>query len=98
MSLTRPAAAVIAVLSARCLATGHLTATVAGATISVPALAVAAACVLAVTVSVACPQCKEPVSAMRQPRQASRGPLYESPGRALDRAMLAHLTGGWCEQ
>jgi len=49
-------------------------------------------------VSVACPQCKEPVSAMRQPRQASRGPLYESPGRALDRAMLAHLTGGWCEQ
>jgi len=53
MSLTRPAAAVIAVLFARWLATGHLTATVAGATISVPALAVAAACVLAVTGAIA---------------------------------------------
>ena len=48
-------------------------------------------------VSVACPQCRQRVSAVRQPRRASRGPLYESPGRALDRAMLAHLTGGWCE-
>jgi hypothetical protein len=48
-------------------------------------------------VSVACPQCRQRVSAVREPRQASRGPLYESPGRALDRAMLAHLTGGWCE-
>ena len=53
MSLPRPAAAVIAVLFARWLATGHLTATFAGATISVPALAVAAACVLAVTGAIA---------------------------------------------
>jgi hypothetical protein len=48
-------------------------------------------------VSVACPQCREPVSAVREPRQASSGPLYESAARALDRAMVAHLTGGWCE-
>jgi hypothetical protein len=49
-------------------------------------------------VSVACPRCAERVSAVREPRQASRGPLYESAGRALDRAMVAHLTSGWCEQ
>ena len=49
-------------------------------------------------VSVDCPRCRQRVSVMREPRQASRGPLYESPGRALDRAMLAHLAGGWCEQ
>jgi hypothetical protein len=49
-------------------------------------------------VSVACPQCAERVPAVREPRRASRGPLYESAGRALDRAMVAHLTGGWCEQ
>jgi hypothetical protein len=48
-------------------------------------------------VSVDCPQCSHRVSAVREPRRASRGPLYESPGRALDRAMVAHLTGGWCE-
>ncbi len=48
-------------------------------------------------VSVTCPQYSQRVNAVREPRQASRGPLYESPGRALDRAMLAHLTGGWCE-
>lgn len=48
-------------------------------------------------VSVACPQCKERVSAMRQPRRSSSGPLYESAGRALDAAVVAHLTGGWCE-
>jgi hypothetical protein len=47
-------------------------------------------------VSVACPQCSQRVNAAREPRQASRGPLYESAGRALDRAMVAHLTGGWC--
>jgi hypothetical protein len=47
---------------------------------------------------VACPQCAERVPAVREPRRASRGPLYESAGRALDRAMVAHLTGGWCEQ
>ncbi len=49
-------------------------------------------------VSVDCPQCKQRVPAVREPRSASHGPLYESPGRALDRAMLAHLTDGWCEQ
>lgn len=49
-------------------------------------------------VSVACPRCSQRVSAVRELRRASRGPLYESAGRALDRAMLAHLTGGWCEQ
>ena len=48
-------------------------------------------------VSVACPRCRQRVGAVREPRRASRGPLYESAGRALDRAMLAHLTGGWCE-
>ena len=48
-------------------------------------------------VSVACPRCTQRVHAVREPRRASRGPLYESPGRALDRAMLAHLTEGWCE-
>jgi hypothetical protein len=48
-------------------------------------------------VSVACPRCTQRVHAVREPRQASRGPLYESPGRALDRTMLAHLTEGWCE-
>ena len=48
-------------------------------------------------VSVACPRCSQRVGAVREPRWASRGPLYESAGRALDRAMLAHLTGGWCE-
>ena len=48
-------------------------------------------------VSVDCPRCRQRVHAVREPRRASRGPLYESPGRALDRAMLAHLTGGWCE-
>lgn len=48
-------------------------------------------------VSVSCPQCSQRVSAMRQPRRASRGPLYESVARTLDRAMVAHLTGGWCE-
>ena len=47
-------------------------------------------------VSVDCPRCRQRVHAVREPRRASRGPLYESPGRALDRAMLAHLTGGWC--
>ena len=48
-------------------------------------------------VSVACPRCRQRVPAVREPRRASRGPLHESPGRALDRAMLAHLTEGWCE-
>ena len=48
-------------------------------------------------VSVACPRCTQRVHAVREPRQASRGPLYESSGRALDRAILAHLTAGWCE-
>jgi hypothetical protein len=48
-------------------------------------------------VSVACPRCTQRMHAVRELRQASRGPLYESPGRALDRAMLAHLTEGWCE-
>jgi hypothetical protein len=47
-------------------------------------------------VSVACPECSQRVNAVREPRRASRGPLYESAGRALDRAMVAHLTGGWC--
>ena len=47
-------------------------------------------------VSVDCPRCGQRVHAVREIRRASRGPLYESPGRALDRAMLAHLTGGWC--
>ena len=49
-------------------------------------------------VSVHCPRCKHRVRAMRQPRQAHRGPLYESAGRALDWAMVAHLTEGWCER
>lgn len=48
-------------------------------------------------VAVDCPRCRQRVSATREPRRASRGPLYESAGRALDRAMLAHLTGGWCQ-
>ncbi len=48
-------------------------------------------------VSVDCPRCKQRVHARREPRQARRGPLYEPPGRALDRAMLTHLTEGWCE-
>jgi len=48
-------------------------------------------------VSGASPHCSRRVAAMREPRRASRGPLYESAGRALDRAMLAHLTGGWCQ-
>ena len=48
-------------------------------------------------VSVDCPRCSTRVPATREPRRASRGPLYESAGRALDRAMVAHLTGGWCE-
>ena len=49
-------------------------------------------------VSVDCPRCSQRVTAVREPRRASHGLLYESPGRALDRAMLAHLTGGWCAQ
>lgn len=47
-------------------------------------------------VSVACPQCRQRVGAVRAPCRASRGPLYESAARALDRAMLAHLMDGWC--
>jgi uncharacterized membrane protein YccF (DUF307 family) len=48
MSKTRLIAVISAVLFLRWLAVGHLTLTVAGATISVPALAVAAVAVLAV--------------------------------------------------
>jgi hypothetical protein len=47
-------------------------------------------------VRVDCPRCGQRVTAVREPRRASRGPLYEPAGRALDRAMVAHLTGGWC--
>jgi hypothetical protein len=47
-------------------------------------------------VRVTCPECREQVTAWREPRQASRGPVWEPPARALDRAMIAHLTGGWC--
>ena len=47
-------------------------------------------------VSVACPRCGQRVPAVWEIRRAGRGPLYETPGRALDRAMLAHLTEGWC--
>jgi hypothetical protein len=43
------------------------------------------------------PRCRQRVTAVREPRRASCGPLSESAGRALDRAMLARLTGGWCE-
>jgi hypothetical protein len=44
-----------------------------------------------------CPRCRQRVTATRERRQANSGPLYESAGRALDRAMIAHLTEGWCE-
>lgn len=47
-------------------------------------------------VSVDCPRCRQRVHAVREPRRAGRGPLYEAAGRALDRAVVAHLTGGWC--
>ncbi len=47
-------------------------------------------------VSVDCPRCRQRVHAVREIRPASRGALYESAGRTLDRAMLAHLTEGWC--
>jgi len=48
-------------------------------------------------VPVDCLRCRQRVRAVREPRRASRGPLDEPPGRALDRAMLAHLTEGWRE-
>jgi len=48
-------------------------------------------------VPVDCPRCRQRVRAVRESRRAGRGPLYQSPGRAQDRAMLAHLTEGWCK-
>jgi hypothetical protein len=49
MSTTRLIAVIAAVLFLRWLAVGHVALTIAGATVSVPALAVAAVAVLAVT-------------------------------------------------